>query len=85
MMTSSANPASSPGSFMGASQRVAAFQRELHSEKTFVVMNRMLDSGCTGPLFLRKPEIAGTVRDAIRYRERICGISGSSRRIMFTS
>ena len=33
-------------------------------------MDRILDSGCTGPLYLRMPEIASMIVDAIHYRER---------------
>jgi REP element-mobilizing transposase RayT len=38
--------------------------------KAFLVMDRILDSGCTGPLYLRMPEIASMVIDSILYRER---------------
>jgi REP element-mobilizing transposase RayT len=38
--------------------------------KAFVAMDRILDSGCTGPLYLRMPEIASMIVDAIHYRER---------------
>jgi putative transposase len=36
--------------------------------KAFLVMDRILDSGCTGPLYLRIPEIAKMIVDAIHYR-----------------
>ena len=32
-------------------------------------MDRLLDSTCTGPLFLRMPEVAKMVMDAIHYRD----------------
>ncbi len=32
-------------------------------------MDRILDSGCTGPLYLRMPKIASMIVDAIHYRE----------------
>ena len=32
-------------------------------------MDRILDTTCTGPLFLRRPEIAKTVMEAIHYRD----------------
>jgi REP element-mobilizing transposase RayT len=32
-------------------------------------MDRLLDTACTGPLYLRRPEIANIVVDAIRYRD----------------
>jgi len=33
-------------------------------------MDRILDNTCTGPLFLRMPEVATMVMDAIHYRDR---------------
>jgi len=32
-------------------------------------MDRILDSACTGPLFLRMPEIAQMMMDAVHYRD----------------
>jgi REP element-mobilizing transposase RayT len=32
-------------------------------------MDRILDSACNGPLYLRMPEVAQMVLDAIRYRD----------------
>ena len=32
-------------------------------------MDRVLDTACSGPLFLRMPEIAKMVMDAIHYRD----------------
>jgi REP element-mobilizing transposase RayT len=37
--------------------------------KAFLVMDRILDSACTGPLYLRMPQIASMIVDAIHYRE----------------
>ncbi|MGH9622790.1 MAG: transposase [Bryobacteraceae bacterium] len=45
------------------------FSATLPSGQAFVAMNRILDSESTGPLFLRMPEIAHMVVDAIEYRE----------------
>src|SRR5580700_8129732 len=39
------------------------------SGKAFVAMDRILDATRTGPLYLRIPEIAGMVVDAIHFRE----------------
>jgi REP element-mobilizing transposase RayT len=33
-------------------------------------MDRLLDHACTGPLYLRQPEMAKMVVDAIYYREK---------------
>jgi putative DNA methylase len=46
-----------------------AFPAETTSGKSFVAMDRLLDTTRRGPLYLRLPEIAGLVEDAIRYRE----------------
>jgi hypothetical protein len=40
------------------------------SGQAFVAMDHLLDTACTGPLYLRRPEIANVVVEAIRYRER---------------
>jgi REP element-mobilizing transposase RayT len=37
--------------------------------QAFLTMDRMLDTATSGPLYLRRPEIAKMVIDAIRYRE----------------
>jgi hypothetical protein len=39
------------------------------SGRAFVIMDRLLDNTCTGPLFLRMPEIASMVVDSIHYRD----------------
>jgi REP element-mobilizing transposase RayT len=39
------------------------------SGKAFLTMDRILDQACTGPLFLRMPEIASLVVNSIRYRD----------------
>jgi REP element-mobilizing transposase RayT len=40
------------------------------SGQAFLAMDRILDTACTGPLYLRRPEIANMVVEAIHYRER---------------
>ena len=40
------------------------------SGQAFVAMDRLLDNARTGPLYLRRPDIATVVVDAIHYRER---------------
>ena len=37
------------------------------SGEAFLVMDRLLDKGCSGPVHLRRPEIAEVVRDSILY------------------
>ena len=39
------------------------------SGRAFLVMDRILDNACAGPLFLRIPEIARMVVDSINYRD----------------
>jgi putative transposase len=46
-----------------------AFASAATHGKAFLALDRLLDNARTGPLFLRMPEIAGVVDDAIRYRE----------------
>ena len=36
-------------------------------------MDRLLDNARTGPLYLRQPEIAGMMVEAIRYRDHVSG------------
>jgi putative transposase len=50
--------------------RIFPPDRLITSGKAFVAMDRILDAGATGPLFLRRPEIAEIVVDAIRDGER---------------
>ena len=45
------------------------FPSAIASEQAFVAMDRMLDRRCTGPLFLRMPEVAQMVMDAIDFRD----------------
>jgi REP element-mobilizing transposase RayT len=45
------------------------FPQVATSGEAFVAMDRILDSGCTGPLYLRMPDIATMVVEAIRYRD----------------
>jgi REP element-mobilizing transposase RayT len=46
-----------------------SFPAATTSGQAFLAMDRILDSTCTGPLFLRIPEIASMVVGAIRFRE----------------
>ncbi len=43
------------------------------SGKAFLTVDRILDNARTGPLYLRQPEMAGMVVEAIRYRENSLG------------
>jgi REP element-mobilizing transposase RayT len=45
------------------------FPQGITSGEAFVAMDRILDNACTGPLYLRMPEIATMVVDAIRYQD----------------
>src|ERR1019366_3139078 len=65
----SARLPSSHGACMAASHRVAAFPSAIVSGRAFLAMDRVLDTACSGPLFLRMPEIAKMVMDAIHYRD----------------
>ena len=47
-----------------------AFPPPTTSGQAFVAMDRLLDNARTGPLYLRQPEIASVVVEAIHYRER---------------
>jgi REP element-mobilizing transposase RayT len=47
-----------------------SFSPAVTSGQTFLAMDRILDNTRTGPLFLRLPDIAAMVVDAIHYRER---------------
>jgi REP element-mobilizing transposase RayT len=46
-----------------------SFPSAIASGQAFLAMDRVLDTACTGPLFLRMPEIAKLVMDAIHYRD----------------
>ena len=46
------------------------FPPAIVSGQAFLAMDRILDSTCDGPLFLRMPEVAQMVVDAIHYRDR---------------
>ena len=39
------------------------------SGKAFLIMDRLLDTASEGPLYLRRPDIAGMVVEAIRYQD----------------
>ena len=45
------------------------FPPTITSGQAFVAMDRLLDNARTGPLYLRQPEIAAMVVEAIRYRQ----------------
>jgi REP element-mobilizing transposase RayT len=45
------------------------FPSVLTSGQAFVAMDRLLDTACTGPLFLRIPVVARMITDAIYYRD----------------
>jgi putative DNA methylase len=47
-----------------------SFPPAIVSGQAFLSMDRILDSTCDGPLFLRMPEVARMVVDAIQYRDR---------------
>jgi REP element-mobilizing transposase RayT len=51
-------------------QRVFPPERQFNSGKAFVAMDRLLDRGSSGPLFLRRPEIAELVVSALHAGER---------------
>jgi len=48
-----------------------AFPSAATSGEAFLAMDRLLDNAQTGPLHLRRPEIAGLVHEAIHYRNQI--------------
>ncbi len=45
------------------------FPASITSGQAFVTMDRILDRGNSGPLFLRQPEIAAVMINALHYRE----------------
>jgi putative transposase len=47
-----------------------SFPSPIPSGNAFLAMDRILDTTRTGPLFLRLPEVAKMVMDAIHYRDR---------------
>jgi hypothetical protein len=47
-----------------------SFPSATTSGQAFVAMDSLLDNARTGPLYLRRPEIAKVVVEAIHYRER---------------
>jgi putative transposase len=46
-----------------------SFPAAIASGHAFLAMDRLLDHACTGPLFLRMPEVARMVVDSIQYRD----------------
>lgn len=47
------------------------FPSDTTSGQAFLMMDRLLDNSRTGPLYLRQPEIASMVVEALHYRERV--------------
>jgi hypothetical protein len=45
------------------------FPQATTSGRAFLALDRRLDCAATGPLYLRQPEIASMVVEAIRYRD----------------
>ena len=45
------------------------FSQATTSGRAFVALDRLLDGSTTGPFYLRQPEIATMVVEAIRYRD----------------
>ena len=43
------------------------FRSEATAGRAFAIMDSLLDRGCSGPLYLKRPEIAGLVVDALQY------------------
>ena len=50
-----------------------SFPSTTTSGQAFVTMDRLLDNARTGPLYLRQPELAAMVVEAIRYRQECLG------------
>jgi hypothetical protein len=53
----------------GSLPQSRSFPSAIASGRAFLAMDRVLDTACNGPLFLRMPEIAKMVMDAIHYRD----------------
>jgi len=49
-----------------------SFPPQTTSGEAFLAVDRLLDNACTGPLFLKMPEIANVVMEAIEYRDARC-------------
>ena len=56
---------------MGALPAGHALPSATTYRRAFVILDQFLDSAASGPLYLRRPEIAGMLVDAIRYRDGI--------------
>jgi putative transposase len=50
-----------------------SFPSDLTTGQAFVALDRILDNARTGPLYLRRPEIAAMVAKAILYRQEVMG------------
>jgi putative transposase len=48
-----------------------SFPSSATAGEAFLAMDRLLDNACSGPLHLRRPEIAEIVVQAIHYRDRV--------------
>ena len=57
----------------GSLPKNRSFPSVITSGQAFVAMDRLLDNARTGPLYLRQPELAAMVVDAIHYREQDLG------------
>ena len=53
----------------GSLPRHRHFPEVLASGQVFLALDRLLDAAGSGPLYLRRPEIAGMIVEAIRYRD----------------
>ena len=49
------------------------FPTATSSGQAFLAMDRLLDGACAGPLYLRRPDVANMIVDAIHYQERDLG------------
>ncbi len=52
------------------SSRVFPAEAITSSGKAFLVMDRLLDGGRSGPLYLQRPDMANLIVEALRFRER---------------
>jgi putative transposase len=57
----------------GSLPAARSFPRATTSGQAFLAMDRLLDNARTGPLYLRQPEIAVMVVEAIHYQESALG------------
>jgi REP element-mobilizing transposase RayT len=50
-----------------------SFPHEMDSGRVFVAMDRLLDDVRSGPLYLKRPEVAKMIIDALKYHSEIMG------------